>query len=173
MKSSIAVILSVAAIMSLAGCGGEKAAEPTDAAAAAPAAAEQPAAGGAAYDCDKFSLTLADGWEASPLSMGMVNVLPKGKTSPGLYFKFEGDGNAAGTAEASIQTMISGYGGSPMESTTIAGVEFKTTTYAFSGSTQTMHVAFRNGTKVTITIEGAGAKDNPDIKAMLASLKLK
>jgi hypothetical protein len=33
-----------------------------------------------------------------------------------------------------------------------------------------MHVAFRNGTKITITIESVGAKDNPDIKAMLATV---
>jgi hypothetical protein len=69
--------------------------------------------------------------------------------------------------------MIADYGGSPMETTLIAGTEFKTTTYSYSGMTQTMHVAFRNGTKITITIEGAGAKENPDIKAMLASVALK
>jgi len=34
-------------------------------------------------------------------------------------------------------------------------------------------VAFRQGTKITITIEGLKAKDNPDIKAMLSSLVLK
>jgi len=173
MKSSFAVLLSIFAIISLAGCGGEKAAEPAGAAAETAAASAQPAAKGAAYDCKYFSLTLADGWEASPLNLGMVNVLPKGKMSPGLYFKFEGDGNAAGTAEGSINAMITNYGGSPMASTTIAGVEFKTTTYAYSGMTQTMHVAYVKGTKVTITIEGAGAKDNPDIKAMLAGLSLK
>jgi hypothetical protein len=172
-KSSFAVLLSAAAIVLLVGCGGEKAAEPAGRTAAPAAEAARPAAKGAPYDCRDFSLTLAEGWEASPLNMGMVNVLPKGKVSPGLYFKFEGDGNAVGTAEASIQSMISGYGGSPMESTTIAGVEFKTTTYSYSGMTQTMHVAFRDGTKITITIEGAGGKDNADIKAMLATLSLK
>ena len=89
MKSFFAVLLSIFAIISLAGCGGEKAAEPAGGSAVAPAAeAAQPAAKGAAYDCDKFSLTLAEGWEASPLNMGMVNILPKGKMSPGLYFKF-------------------------------------------------------------------------------------
>jgi len=36
-----------------------------------------------------------------------------------------------------------------------------------------MHVAFRHGTKITITIEGVNGRDNPDIQAMLASLKLK
>jgi hypothetical protein len=172
-KQYFLLVLSAAVIITLVFCGGEKAAKQTDTAADVPAAAEQPSAEGTAYDCQYFSLTLAEGWEASPLNMGMVNVLPKGKTSPGLYFKFEGNGNAAGTAEASIESMIKNYGGSPMESTTIAGVEFKTTTYAYSGMTQTMHVAFRDGTKITITIEGAGAKDNPDIQAMLASLKLK
>jgi len=173
-KSSFAVLLSVAAIMSLAGCGGEKAAEPTNAAAAAPAAeAAQPAAKGAPYDCQYFSLTLAKGWEASPEQMGMVNILPKGRMSPGLYFKFEGNGNAMGTAEGSINTMIRDYGGSPMETTSIAGVEFKTTSYSYSGMQQTMHVAFRNGTKITITIEGSGGKDNADIRAMLATLALK
>ena len=136
--------------------------------------ADKPApAKGEAYDCEKFSLTLADGWKAGPLKMGMVNVLPNGKYSPGLYFKFEGNGNAAGTAEASIESMIERYNGSPMESTTIAGIEFKTTTYSHGGSDQTMHVAFHEGTKITITIEGKDAKNNADIKAMIASLKLK
>ncbi len=40
--------------------------------------------------------------------------------------------------------------------------------------TQTMLVAFRNGTKVTITIEGANGKENPDNPGhMLASVALK
>jgi|GEM_PF-1656061 len=177
MKRLTVLLMCSMAIALLAACGG-KAKEETTAAstAAAPAATapdETKAPAGTPYDCDKFSLTLANGWAASPLAMGMVNVLPQGMTSPGLYFKFEGDGNAVGTAEGSIGTMIKDYGGSPMETTMIAGVEFKTTTYAHSGMTQTMHVAFRNGTKITVTIEGAGAKDNADIKAMLASLRLK
>ncbi len=109
-------------------------------------------------------MTVAEGWEAGPLTFGMVNVLPRGKVSPGLYFKFEGDGNAAGTAEASIGSMIKNYNGSPMEESAIAGTPFKTTTYSYSGMTQTMHVAFRSGTKVTITIEGANGKENPDIR---------
>jgi hypothetical protein len=73
-------------------------------------------------------MTLAEGWAAGPLTFGMmVNVLPKGKVSPGLYFKFEGNGNAAGTAEGSIETLIKNYGGSPMEDSTVAGTGFKTT----------------------------------------------
>ncbi|MBN2345655.1 MAG: hypothetical protein JXO51_04630 [Candidatus Aminicenantes bacterium] len=125
------------------------------------------------YECEHFSMTVADGWEAGPLTFGMVNVLPKGKVSPGLYFKFEGDGNAAGSAEASIASMIQNYGGSPMEDASIAGTVFKTTTYTYGGMTQTMHVAFREGTKVTITIEGQEAKSDPGIQAMLKSVVLK
>jgi hypothetical protein len=129
---------------------------------------------GKPYDCDKFSLTLTEGWAASPLSsMGMVNLLPKGKQSPGLYFKFEGDGNAVGTAEESITTMIRDYNGSSMESKVIGGIEFKTTSYTSNGSEQTMLVAYRDGTKITITIEGAGGKDNADIQAMLGSVAIK
>jgi len=128
---------------------------------------------GKAYDCKYFTMTLAAGWDAGPPTFGMVNVLPLGKISPGLYFKFEGDGNAAGTAEASIASMIQNYGGSPMEDTVIAGTVFKTTTYTYNNMTQTMHVAYRNGTKITVTIEGAGAGDNADIKGMLATVALK
>jgi DNA replication protein DnaC len=36
----------------------------------------------------------------------MVLVLPEGKISPGLYFKFEGEGNAAGTAEYRIRRIM-------------------------------------------------------------------
>ena len=126
-----------------------------------------------AYDCKDFTMTLAAGWDASPETFGMVNVLPKGKISPGLYFKFEGNGHAAGTAEEAIHSVVKNYGGSPMTSSVIAGLEFKTTTYVYEKMHQTMHVAYRNGTKITITLEGVGAADNPGIQAMLKSVKLK
>jgi hypothetical protein len=174
MKNLLIGLLALYATMALVACG-EKA---VDASTSSDAGSGQTAAtpqvpGGTPYDCQKFSLTLAKGWTASPLNLGMVNVLPEGKVSPGLYFKFEGEGNAAGTAEESITKMVKDYKGSPMESTTIDGVEFKSTTYTYNRLVQTMHIAFRNGTKVTITIEGEGAKDNADIKAMLASVKFK
>jgi hypothetical protein len=155
MKKRALVLLSLAILILSPACGNAKSAAGED------------------YNCKYFTIKVAEGWTAGPLTFGMVNVLPKGKVSPGLYFKFEGDGNAAGTAEGSIGSMIQNYGGSPMTETTIAGTAFKSTTYSYSGMTQTMHVVFRNGTKITITIEGANGKDNLDIKAMLASLKLK
>jgi len=174
MKKAVTVLVLLIMIMVLFACGDDKAKtdEPASSTAAVAKNETTPTAG-KAYDCMYFTMTLADGWQAGPLTFGMVNVLPKGKVSPGLYFKFEGDGNAAGTAEASIDTMIKNYGGSPMENTTIAQTGFKTTTYTYSGMTQTLHVAFRNGTKITITIEGVNAKDNPDIQAMLKSVLLK
>jgi hypothetical protein len=167
------ILLAVLPLLLLA-CGGDKAKAGEEAGTAVPTAqAANAVPQGSPYDCSYFSLTLAEGWAAGPPSFGMVNVLPKGKVSPGLYFKFEGDCNAAGSAEASIESMIKNYGGAPMTESTIAGTVFKTTTYSYSGMTQTMHVAFRNGTKITITVEGAGAADNPDIRAMLGTLVLK
>jgi hypothetical protein len=124
----------------------------------------------AAYECKYFTMILAAGWQASPERAGLVNVLPAGNVSPGLYFKFEGDGRALGTAEASIGEMIRNYNGSPMSETVIAGARFRSTTYTYGGMVQTMQVAFRNGTKITVTIEGKGASDNPDIRAMLKSV---
>ncbi|MCX6557715.1 MAG: hypothetical protein NTW95_09855 [Candidatus Aminicenantes bacterium] len=174
MKKTAATLICVAAMVLLPACGSNNGAagEPANPAAAA-AKNENAPLTGEAYDCTYFTITVVEGWVAGPLTFGMVNVLPKGKVSPGLYFKFEGDGNAAGTAEGSIGSMIQNYGGSPMSETTVAGTAFKSTTYSYSGMTQTMHVAYGNGTKITITIEGENGKDNPDIKAMLASLKLK
>lgn len=174
MKKTIAVLIFLTVITVLPSCGGDKGTTGESAdAAGMPAKNEITAPAGKAYDCKYFTMTLAEGWDAGPLTFGMVNVLPKGKVSPGLYFKFEGDGNAVGTAEGSINTMIQNYGGSAMEDTVIAGARFKTTTYNYSGMTQTMHVAYRNGTKITITIEGVGARDNSDIKAMLGTVTLK
>jgi hypothetical protein len=177
MKKATVLVLCLGLIVLASACG-KKAEEGTAGTPAGvspqPAKTETAAAvPGTPYDCRHFAMTVATGWEASPEKMGMVNVLPQGKLSPGLYFKFEGDGNAAGAAEASINTMIADYGGSSMESAEIGGVEFKTTTYSYSGMTQTMYVAFRNGTKITVTIEGEGAKDNADIKAMLATVQFK
>jgi len=174
MKKTVAVLVFLTVMMVLSSCGGDKAkaGEPAGSAAAV-AKNEIAVPASKAYDCKYFTITLAEGWDAGPLTFGMVNVLPKGKVSPGLYFKFEGDGNAAGTAEGSINSMIQNYGGSPMEDITIAGAGFKTTTYTYSGMTQTMHMAYRNGTKITITIEGVNAKDNTDIKAMLGTVALK
>jgi hypothetical protein len=174
MKKTAAILVFLTAMTLLLACGGEKGAADEPAGSAGTIAKNESAAPtGKAYDCKYFTMTLAEGWNAGPLTFGMAIVLPKGKVSPGLYFKFEGDGNAAGTAEGSINSMIQNYGGSPMENTAIAGTGFKTTTYTFSGTTQTMHVAYRNGTKITITIEGVNANDNADIKAMLGTMVLK
>ncbi|MHB8055964.1 MAG: hypothetical protein ACYDH3_12030 [Candidatus Aminicenantales bacterium] len=172
MKNISSVLVCLVLILAVAACGGKKGEEET-ASAAAPETSKDAPAPAAGYDCAYFTMNVASGWQASPEKLGMVNVLPNGKVSPGLYFKFEGAGNAAGTAEESIATMISSYNGSPMESATIGGVEFKVTTYVYSGMTQTMSVAFRNGTKITVTTEGPGAKDLPEIKAMLSTVQFK
>ena len=169
MRKFSTIIMCLALTAAVTACGGQKAEE---GAAAEPAKAKA-AAKGTPYECDDFTMTVSEGWQASPQTSGMVNVMPQGRYSPGLYFKFEGSGNAVGTAEESIESMITRYEGSPMESTTIGNVEFKSTTYTYGGANQTMHVAFREGTKITITIEGADAKDNPDIKTMLASVVFK
>ncbi len=164
MKRKIAYLLTITTLVVMASCGGDTGTtgQPPD---ATPA--------GKNYDCPYFRLILAAGWDAGPATSGMVTILPKGQVSPGLYFKFEGNGNAAGTAAASINSMILNYGGSSMIDTIIGGIGFKTTTYIYSGMTQTMHVAFRNGTKITITIEGAGATDNPAIRSMLGTVAFK
>jgi hypothetical protein len=171
MKKMTLVLFSLTMMALYPACGNDKGADGQAAATTRKAETATPA--GKTYDCTYFTMSVAEGWEAGPLTFGMVNILPKGKVSPGLYFKFEGNGNAAGTAEDSIGTMIRNYGGSPMEESSIAGIGFKTTTYTYSGMTQTMHVAFRKGTKITITIEGIAAKDDPGIMAMIASVKLK
>ncbi|MCX6565474.1 MAG: hypothetical protein NTW38_03480 [Candidatus Aminicenantes bacterium] len=172
MKKLLTILVCLALAFATVACGVKKGEEAT-ASGAAPAKPKDAVAMSGEYVCRYFNMTIASGWQASPEKLGMVNVLPNGKISPGLYFKFEGDGNALGTAEESINTMISGYNGSPMGMTTIDGVEFKTTTYTYSGMTQTMYVAYREGTKITVTIEGEGAKDNRDITAMLGTVQFR
>lgn len=177
MKKIIALAVCFIAIAALVSCGESKpaeTAEKTETPATQSTSTENTgdAAMGDAYDCKYFTMTVADGWEAGPEQLGMVNVLPKGKISPGLYFKFEGP-YTTGTSEDSINAMIKDYNGTPMESTTIAGVEFKTTTYVFRNMFQVMHIAQRGGTKVTITLEGEGVRDLPEIKSMLESVVLK
>lgn len=176
MKKIIALVVCFIAIAALVSCSESKpteTAEKTEPAAQGTSAENTgDAVTGNAYDCKYFTMSVADGWEAGPETFGMVNVLPRGKTSPGLYFKFEGP-DMAGTAEESIDGMIKTYNGTPMESTTIAGIEFKTTTYTYSNMFQVMHVAYRNGTKTTITLEGEGVRDLPEIKSMLESVVLK
>ena len=98
----IAIVLTLLTV--LFSCGGDKATA-GDAAGAASAVSGNAGAApkGGAYECTYFTMTVSQGWQAGPLTFGMVNVLPRGKVSPGLYFKFEGDGNAAGTAEALLR----------------------------------------------------------------------
>ena len=168
MKKKLFSLLVVSLMFWLAACGGSGQTAPADEQSAA-----VPASNGTVYDCPAFSMILAEGWQAGPLTLGMVNVLPKGKTSPGLYFKFEGNGNAAGSAEASINNMVKQYGGTVLADQIVSGQLFKGVGYTFGGSSQTMLVAFIRGTKVTLTIEGEGAWENPDIRAMLKSVKIK
>lgn len=168
MKKTVLMSVFASFLVLLAACGGSSAAPAPD-----KAPQETVQSSGEAYDCQAFSMTVAEGWVAGPLNMGMVNVLPKGKSSPGLYFKFEGNGNAAGSAEASMENMVKSYNGTILPDVTVSGQVFKGVSYNYGGSSQTMLVAFIDGTKVTLTIEGSGAWENPDIQKMLKSVSLK
>ena len=165
MRKCAVVIGCLAVIFAATGCGGKG--TPADSA-HAPAAAVD-----GVYDGEFFTMTLASGWEAAPQTRGSVTVVPKDAWVPKLSFDFEDKGDAPGTAEEAVEAIIARFEGSPMESTEIGGVEFKTTTYIFAGSTLTTHVAFRQGTKISISIEHDDAGDNPDIQTMLDSVSPK
>ena len=170
MKKVLALTLCLIAVLAAASCGGGNASEKKETQSET-ANNQTSVAMGSDYDCKYFSMKIAQGWEAGPETYGMVNVLPKGQVSPGLYFKFEP--NSLGTAEQSIENMIKDYKGSPMKNVVIAGAQFAATTYTYNNSPQTMYVAYYNGAKVTITIEGERAQDIPVFKAMLDTLELK
>jgi len=162
------IVGCLALVFAATGCGDKSGDEGTWAESArVPAAAED-----AAYDGKYFSMTVASGWVSEPQNGGRVIFLPKDGWIPKIGFDFEDMGDGPGTAEEAVKAIIARFDGSPMESTEIGGVEFKTTTYKFAGSTLTTHIAFRKGTKINITIEDDDAED-PDIRAMLGSVAFK
>ncbi|MFC2146590.1 hypothetical protein ACFLRT_04425 [Acidobacteriota bacterium] len=138
----------------------------------------QPAkANGEVFENDYFKATIPVGWTVFDDSkLAMMQIYPKGDTSmyrTTIHLKFEGKGNWHGTPEQSIASMASSYNGTAPEKIVINGTEYYKTTYEYSGHKQTMMVAKKDGSKITVTMVGKDYDKNPDIPKILETISYK
>jgi len=145
-----------------------------------PAAQEKTAlvsvtASGKSFENDLIRAIVPDRWWLKDDSrIGMMMILPEtgNPEKSGVYLKFEGP-NWTGTPEESIAEMAKNYQGTPPQSVVCNGRTFVQTSYEYSGSKQTMMIAKKDGTKITVTLEGAEHASSPAVRQILESLVVK
>lgn len=134
-------------------------------------------AGGEAFENAFFKATITDGWTVFDDSkVKMMRIYPKNDTSmyaPTIHLKFEGNGNWPGTPEGAITDFAKNYKGSAAQKEVINGLEYYKTTYEYGGHKQTMMVAKKDGSKITISLVGADYDTNPAIPQILKTIVIK
>ncbi len=166
MKKNGMLMLGLLAIcMMFAACGGGGAAE----------------AQGKAFESKYFKVTLMPGWTVfEDTKLPVARIYPEkdtGMYAPTIHLKFEGPLSGhyewAGTPDKAIADMSKSYGGSAPEKEVIGGLEYYKTTYTFSNMKQTMYIAKKDGTKVSLTLVGTDYDKLPEIPAMVKTIAVK
>lgn len=141
---------------------------------AAPEAAETAAN---TFENSFFKADIPAGWTVFDDSkVKMMRIYPEKDTSifaPTIHFKFEGSGKWGSTPEQAIKEMAGNYEGSAPEKEIINGVEYWKTMYEYGGQKQTMYVAKKDGTKITVTVVGRDYEKLPEIMKTLSTVSYK
>ena len=135
---------------------------------------------GSVFENDFFKADIPEGWTVFDDSkVAMMRIYPekdKSVFAPTIHLKFEGKkagrSEWSGTPEQSIADMAKNYKGTAPEKVVINGVEYYKTTYDYGGK-QTMMVARKDGTKITVTLVGRDYHKNPTIEEILKTISYK
>ncbi len=71
-----------------------------------------------------------------------------------------------------LQALAEKYNGTPLETVELFGIKFLTTSYTAYGKEQAFYSAVKNGEQIKIQVSGKNYEANPDIKAMVESIKI-
>jgi hypothetical protein len=156
----------------LAACGnaatGGAAAEVSKDSAVSAATAAPTADPSLAVETEAFSLTMAPGWTKMDIPGGVQ--IYKGNDL--LEISLYGSNMSEGDDTAAIESFIKLYNGTPMETAELWGFQFKKTTCAYNGLNQTLMTCILDGKQLKVQT-GTKEASNPDITAMIDSVKLK
>ena len=168
------VIIGMATMFLVAGCGGTDDAAAPDAAGdtAADEAADAPAADapqveGERHETDAVSMIIADGWDVMDISGGLQAY--KGNVAA-IEVKVQGSGQSDDDAKARAEQVAESYDGTMITEVDLLGLTFYHTYFEWSGTEQSKLFAVKDGAVVEIGVTGPDHEDDEEIAGMLYSI---
>jgi hypothetical protein len=171
---ALLVIIGLATMLLMAGCGGsDDAAAPApaeDAAddpAEAPPAADVPEVDGERHETETVSMVIADGWDVMDIPGGLQAY--KGNVAA-IEVKVQGSGQSDDDAQARAEQVADSYDGTMIMELDLLGLTFYHTYFEYSGTEQSKMFAVRDGAIVEIGLTGPDHEDDEEIAGMLYSI---
>ncbi len=170
------VIVGLAAMLLVAGCGGsDDAAAPEAAADASGEAADAPAADvpqvdGERHETDTVSMVIADGWDVMDIAGGLQAYKGNAKA---IEVKVQGSGLSDDDARASAEKVSEDYDGTMIMESDLLGLTFYHTYFEFSGTEQSKMFAAKDGAVVEIGLVGPDHEEDEEIVGMVYSIIFK
>lgn len=167
------VIIGMATMFLVAGCGGSDdaaAPEPSGDAAADEApdapAADAPQVEGERHETDAVSMIIADGWDVMDISGGLQAY--KGNVAA-IEVKVQGAGQSD-DARARAEQVAESYDGTMIMEVDLLGLTFYHTYFEWSGTEQSKMFAANDGEVVVIGVTGPDHEDDEVIAGMIYSI---
>ncbi len=173
---ALLVIIGIAAMLLVAGCGGsddaaspEAAPEAADEAGDAPAA-DAPEVDGERHETDTVSMVIADGWDVMDIDGGLQAY--KGNVAA-VEVWVRGSGLSDDDAKKAIEKFAEDYEGTMLMEVDLLGLTFYHTYFEWSGTEQSKMSAYKDGARVEIGVVGPDHEDDEEIAGMIHSIILK
>lgn len=178
------VIIGLAAMLLVSGCGGsddaaaleatddvaaEAEGDAADEAADAPAA-DVPEVDGERYETDTVSMVIADGWDVMDIPGGFQAYKGNAKA---IEVKVQGSGLSDDDAMESAEIVSNDYDGTMIMESDFLGLTFYHTYFEYSGTEQSKMFAVKDGVEIEIGIVGPDHEEDEEIVGMLYTIIFK
>ncbi len=168
------VVIGIATMLLITGCGGsddaaapEAAADATDEGTDAPAA-DVPEVDGERHETDTVSMVIADGWDVMDISGGLQAYKGNAKA-----IEVKVHENTDGDAKASAETVAERYDGTMIMEVDLLGLTFYHTYFEHNGTEQSKMFAVKDGAEIEIGVVGPDHEDDEEIAGMLFTIIFK
>ena len=176
-KHLIFILIVLSLLIVFSGCAGNPAGqtEPpkTETAPSATAAQSTAAAGsieGELYESDKFSITVAKGWEAMDIDGG-VQIYKNSGEAVQVYFR--GSNMSETEPKTQAESQAKQYNGTTPQEVERWGKSWWTTTYSAMDMEQLKYLRIEAGQLVSVAAAAKDIEGNSDILGMLESITFK
>ncbi len=167
---TVIVVVMIAAMMFVAGCGSKDAAPAGDSDSGDSPGATVPTISGERFETETVSMIVADGWDVMDINGGLQAY--KG-ISKAVEVWVRGSGLADDAGKKSMENFANNYDGTAVEEVEMFGLTFFSTTFEFSGMKQTKYGSIKNGQQIEITLAGEDHLEDEEIMGMFYSIEFK
>jgi len=176
-KYSTFIIIVLSLLIVLSGCAGNPAGqtettktETTPSGSAASSAAAAGSIEGELYESDKFSITVAKGWEVMDIDGG-VQIYKMSGEAVQIYFR--GSNMSETEPKTQAESQAKQYDGTTPQEVERWGKSWWTTTYAAMDMEQLKYLRIEAGQLVSVSAAAKDIAGNSDITGMLDSITFK